>query len=90
MRYDDIPASTREAAAEARATYDLDTPDLDQADLDEVIRLLDEVWGPEVGKIWLTGENGFLDGSRPINVLRIDGPAPVIAALRAVLGGSYA
>lgn len=90
MRYDDIGPDTGGTAAEARAAYDLDTPDLDEADLDEVLRLLDYVWGREVGKLWLDGENAFLDGSRPINVLRIDGPEPVIAALRAVLGGSYA
>lgn len=90
MRYDDIPASGGDLAAEARGAYDLDTPDLDQADLDEVIRLLDEVWGREVGRIWLNGENSFLDGSRPINVLRMEGPEPVIEALRAEQSGSYA
>lgn len=90
MRYDDARPGSEETAAEVRAAYDLDTPDLDQADLNEVMRLLDEVWGRQVGKIWLTGENSFLDGSRPINVLRLEGPEPVIAALRAEQSGSYA
>lgn len=61
MRYDDISAGHGATAAEARAAYDLDTPDLDPVDLDEVIRLLDEVWGREVGRIWLNGGNSFLE-----------------------------
>ncbi len=39
---------------------------------------------------WLVGQEPFLDGSRPIDVLAIRGVAPLIEALDGIDAGAYA
>lgn len=48
------------------------------------------VWNRSLVKSWMATPNSFLDGGRPVDVLRAHGPSEVIAALDAELAGSYA
>lgn len=59
-------------------------------DLDHVIARAGLLWKPSVIGAWLNGSNAFLDGARPIDVLRTTGSAPVIDALDQELAGGYA
>lgn len=59
-------------------------------DLDHVLARASLLWAPSVVLSWLTGSNSFLDGARPIDVLRTRGSAEVIIALDAEMAGSYA
>ena len=59
-------------------------------DLDHVIARAGLLWKPTVIGAWLNGSNAFLDGARPIDVLRTTGSAPVIDALDQELAGGYA
>lgn len=59
-------------------------------DLDHVIARAGLLWKPSVIGSWLNGSNAFLDGARPIDVLRTTGSAPVIDALDQELAGGYA
>ena len=59
-------------------------------DLDYVIARAGLLWKPSVIGSWLNGSNAFLDGARPIDVLRATGSAPVIDALDQELAGGYA
>jgi hypothetical protein len=52
-------------------------------------RALQVMHADEVGP-WLTEGEPLLGGSIPLNVLAIDGPAPVIAALDALVSGAFA
>ena len=45
---------------------------------------------PEAALLWLEGSEPFFGGARPIDVLTIDGPAPVLAALDAFEQGRFA
>lgn len=45
---------------------------------------------PEAALLWLEGSNSFFGGARPIDVLAIDGPGPVLEALAAFERGGYA
>jgi hypothetical protein len=59
-------------------------------DLEYVLTRVSLVYpGEAVAADWLRGHNGFLDDRRPIDVLREDGPGPVIAALESEAAGSY-
>ncbi len=59
-------------------------------DLDHVVALAMQAWDPAVVMDWLTTANGFLDGARPVEVLRQRGSAEVIDALKATLSGAFA
>lgn len=59
-------------------------------DLEYVWSRLTMVWVDEVARVWLESANAHLDGARPIDVLILEGPAPVIEAIDAQLAGSYA
>ncbi len=59
-------------------------------DLDYVIARAGLLWNPPVISAWLTGHNAFLDGARPIDVLKTVGSTPVIEALDQELAGGYA
>lgn len=59
-------------------------------DLDHVIARAGLLWKPTVIGAWLNGSNAFLDGARPIDVLRTTGSVPVIDALDQELAGGYA
>lgn len=52
-------------------------------DLDYILARSLLVFTPQVARHWLVGANNFLDGARPIDVLRLRGFSPVIEALDA-------
>jgi hypothetical protein len=59
-------------------------------DLDHIIARLQLIWDEEVIGDWLEGTNAFLDGARPIDVLRLNGSVPVLEAIEAEAAGAYA
>lgn len=48
------------------------------------------VWGEAAARTWLKSPNAFLSGARPIDVLRVDGPARILEALDAEAWGEAA
>ncbi len=58
-------------------------------DLDYVVARAEMVWPTDVALEWLEGANSYLDGARPIDVLKLRGPTEVIDALDAALSGSF-
>lgn len=59
-------------------------------DLDHVIARANLLWQPSVVTSWLYGNNAFLEGARPVDVVKLQGATPVIAALDQELAGGYA
>lgn len=59
-------------------------------DLDHVVTRALMLWVPRVAVDWLTSSNAYLDGARPLDVLRTRGSAEVIDALDAADAGVYA
>ena len=59
-------------------------------DLDHIIARLQLIWDEDVISDWLEGANAFLDGARPIDVLRVNGSGPVLEAIEAEAAGAYA
>jgi len=59
-------------------------------DLDHVFARALLLWEEPVARDWLESPNGFLDGARPIDVLRARGASTVIDALDAAQSGAYA
>lgn len=59
-------------------------------DLDYVLSRLEDLYEPSVAARWLESPNSFLDGATPMDVLLLEGPAPVIEAVDATIAGSYA
>lgn len=59
-------------------------------DLDHVVARAVSWLGVDNAKEWLTGANAFLEGARPIDVLRQRGSAEVVDALDAEMSGAYA
>lgn len=59
-------------------------------DLDHVMTRALMLWPARVATDWLTSANAFLDGARPIDVLKVRGSAEVIDALDAATAGVYA
>lgn len=58
-------------------------------DLDYVVARLLQIYPREQAEIWLTSHNAHL-GARPVDVLRLRGAEPVIAAIDAEAEGAYA
>ena len=56
-------------------------------DLEHVIARARLIWGESAAATWLVSANSYLDGARPIDVLQISGPAPVLEALDAETWG---
>lgn len=54
-----------------------------------VSRLL-SLMGPEAALLWLEGSEPFFGGARPIDVLTMDGPGPILETLNAVEQGGFA
>jgi uncharacterized protein (DUF2384 family) len=50
-------------------------------DLEHVLARARLVWGETAARTWLESANVYLDGARPIDVLQISGPAPILEAL---------
>lgn len=59
-------------------------------DLDYVFARATLIWEPQVAAAWFMGSNAFLDGARPIDVLKLRGAVEVVAALDAEAGGAFA
>lgn len=59
------------------------------ADLDSLVGHLLAAFTPAQAKLWLEGQDPHLN-ARPLDVYRIDGAAPVIAAIRAHEQGAFA
>ena len=59
-------------------------------DLDHVLALAVQTWHPDVVRDWMTTNNGFLGGARPLDVLLQRGAPEVIDALKATISGAYA
>jgi uncharacterized protein (DUF2384 family) len=56
-------------------------------DLEHVIARARLVWSAAAAATWLVSANSCLDNARPIDVLQINGPAPVLEALDAETWG---
>lgn len=59
-------------------------------DLEHVLARVRLVWSGNAAVIWLESGNVYLGGSRPIDVLRLQGPGPVLEALDAAAWGGAA
>lgn len=59
-------------------------------DLEHVLARVRLVWSGNAAVIWLESANVYLGGSRPIDVLRMQGPGPVLEALDAAAWGGAA
>lgn len=54
-------------------------------DLDHVVAKALLIWPPKAAIDWLEGANSYLDGARPIDVLRLRGSADVVRALEVAM-----
>ena len=59
-------------------------------DLDDVWSRAQRVWAQPVAREWLPSSNSMLKDASPLTVLKMEGPAPLIAALDAACAGSCA
>jgi uncharacterized protein (DUF2384 family) len=59
-------------------------------DLHDILTRALRVFDREAAALWLTGSEPLLGGARPIDVLVLQGAAPVIAALDGIVQGAYA
>jgi len=58
-------------------------------DLHDILTRIVRVFEPEAAAMWLTGSEPLLGGARPIDVLVLEGAAPVIRAIDGVMQGAY-
>lgn len=59
-------------------------------DLDYVVARLVSWLGSEMTIFWLNGRNAFLEGARPIDVLRARGSSEVVNAIDTEMSGAFA
>jgi hypothetical protein len=59
-------------------------------DLEHVLARVRLVWGQPASTTWMTSANSHLGGARPVDVLALRGPSPVLDALDADAWGSGA
>ncbi len=59
-------------------------------DLEHVLARVRLVWSDPSAGVWMTSANAFLEGARPIDVLTLSGPGPVLEALDAQAWGGAA
>ncbi|MBB3035911.1 hypothetical protein [Hoyosella altamirensis] len=59
-------------------------------DLEHILARARLVWGEPTAIDWFSGHNAYLQGARPIDVLKLRGPAPVLDALHAEMWGGAA
>ncbi|SRR5579884_1538269 len=59
-------------------------------DLHDVLTRILRVYNREAAAMWLTGSEPLLGGARPIDVLALEGAAPVIRAIDGIAAGVYA
>ena len=59
-------------------------------DLHDVLTRILRAYGREAAAMWLVGSEPLLGGARPIDVLVLEGAAPVIRAIDGLSQGAYA
>jgi len=59
-------------------------------DLRDVLTRILRVYGREAAAMWLVGSEPLLGGARPIDILVLEGAAPVIRAIDGISQGAYA
>jgi len=59
-------------------------------DLHDVLTRILRVYGREAAAMWLVGSEPLLGGARPIDVLVLEGAAPVVRAIDGIAQGAYA
>jgi hypothetical protein len=59
-------------------------------DLEHVLARIRLVWAEPAATSWLTSANAHLQGARPVDVLRTQGPGPVLEAVDAAAWGGAA
>ena len=59
-------------------------------DLHDVLTRILRVYEREAAELWLTGSEPLLGGARPLDVLALEGAAPVIRALDGIMQGVHA
>ena len=59
-------------------------------DLHDVLTRILRVYNPELAAMWLFGSEPLLGGARPIDVLAMEGAAPVVRAIDGIAQGAYA
>ena len=59
-------------------------------DLHDVLTRILRVYSREAAAMWLVGSEPLLSGARPIDVLAMEGAAPVIRAIDGIAAGAYA
>jgi uncharacterized protein (DUF2384 family) len=59
-------------------------------DVHDVLTRILRVYDREAAAMWLVGSEPLLGGARPIDVLVIEGAAPVIRAIDGIAQGAYA
>jgi uncharacterized protein (DUF2384 family) len=59
-------------------------------DLHDILTRILRVYGHEAAAMWLVGAEPLLGGTRPIDVLVIEGAAPVIRVIDGIMQGAYA
>jgi len=59
-------------------------------DLHDILTRILRVYHREAAVMWLIGSEPLLGGARPIDVLVIEGAAPVIRAIEGITQGAYA
>jgi len=59
-------------------------------DLHDVLTRILRVYGRESAALWLVGSEPLLGGARPIDVLALEGAAPVIRAIDGIAQGAFA
>jgi hypothetical protein len=59
-------------------------------DLHDALTRILRVYGREVAAMWLVGSEPLLGGARPIDVLTLEGAAPVIRAIDGIDQGAFA
>jgi uncharacterized protein (DUF2384 family) len=59
-------------------------------DLHDILTRILRVYGREAAALWLVGSEPLLGGARPIDVLVMEGAAPVIGAIDGIMQGAYA
>ena len=59
-------------------------------DLHDVLTRILRVYNREAAALWLSGAEPLLGGARPIDVLALEGAAPVVQAIDGLSAGAYA
>jgi uncharacterized protein (DUF2384 family) len=59
-------------------------------DLHDVLTRILRVYGRDAAAMWLVGSEPLLGGARPIDILVLEGAAPVIRAIDGISAGAYA